>query len=242
VGLKKKRERSKKKERRIMTEEKSGNKKKKKESTLKMKILRYLGIGAIACLSLGLTVYILYRILSVFEMIFGYPIRALNLPYWPNPGMGILIGFVFLVLLGWQLDRKGIFYKLYSFIRKLLLGIPGFKQIYGSISSMVGMFAGGKDKDKGGGRVIEVPIAKGVSLITTVTRENVSDLGVTNPENRIAGISQWALQIGGLTLIVDEEVIREIPGMTPAQAMKGNFTGFAVSKTEEAKSEESGES
>jgi len=192
------------------------------------KIFKRFIKGFLALLPVFVTVFILYRVGSGAESILGKVLKLILSDRFYVPGMGVLAGFLLIILFGFILEvRLGD--KLYSLFCRLLEKIPGVKSIYSAIKSIVDVFSEDSSKKKDFNKVVKVSCPDGTSEIGLMTRDDFSGLpeGIADIEtDEVAVLLPWSLQMGGRTVLVPKTSISFI-NMPPEQAFKLVFTGFA---------------
>ncbi len=163
--------------------------------------------GLAAILPLALTGYFVWWAVSTGETL----LRGLVVPrfiaeqrYWP--GMGFALSIVLVMVIG-LLMYSFVVRAIYSRLTALLERIPGIKSIYGMIADVVRLF--GSPEQRPFRKVVLVTLRAGIEQIGFLTRENFADVpGVTS--ERVAVYLPMSYQLGGFTIIVAREHVREI--------------------------------
>lgn len=123
------------------------------------------------------------------------------------PGLGIAVAVLLLLLAG-VLMRAVLARRLFAALEASVMEIPLLRTIYGSLKDLLGFFAeDGMRRNLS--RVVEVPFAAtGQTALGFVTSERPAALPAGDP--RIAVYVPMSYQIGGFTLFVDPEDVREL--------------------------------
>jgi uncharacterized membrane protein len=163
--------------------------------------------GLAAILPVALTIYVVFWLGRTAESILGGPLRAL-LPsdtYWP--GLGLLVGFLLVLLVG-VLVEVYVVRRLFRFGESVLARIPIVKTIFGALKDFTRFLpAGSKNRDLK--RVVRWRMGA-AQLIGFVTEENVSErVAGAGAEDRVAVYFPMSYQIGGYTLYLPRQEIEE---------------------------------
>jgi uncharacterized membrane protein len=163
--------------------------------------------GLVAILPVTLTVYLVYWLGSTAEAILSGPLRKL-LPddrYWP--GLGLLVGFLVVLLVG-VLVNAYIVRSLFRLGEALLARIPVVKTIFGAFKDITGFLpAGGRSRDLK--RVVLWRFGP-AQLIGFVTEEQVSTrLFGSAAAGLVAVYFPMSYQIGGYTLYLPMDELTE---------------------------------
>lgn len=177
--------------------------------------------GLLATLPIGLTVYAVYWLGVSTEMLLARPIRALvgEDNYWP--GMGLVIGFALLFMVGLAVGA----FLVRNLLRKaeaLVLRIPVIKTIYGAVRDITQLVDSSARKGDLQ-RVVTVPFGPG-RVIGFVTQERAEVLGPGHEEDLIAVYLPMSYQIGGYTVYLPRSQIGET-SLSVQQAMRIVLTG-----------------
>lgn len=163
--------------------------------------------GLAAVLPVALTIYVVFWLGTTAESILGGPLRAL-LPaahYWP--GLGLLVGFLLVLLVGVLVDAY-IVRRLFRLGESVLARIPIVKTIFGALKDFTRFLpAGGRSRDLK--RVVRWRMG-GAQLIGFVTEEHVSPRALgPGAEELVAVYFPMSYQIGGYTLYLSKHEISE---------------------------------
>lgn len=163
--------------------------------------------GLIAVAPIGITIALIVWLYEKMELFFGMPVKYLLGPKYYFPGLGIIVAFIVLFLIGlilntWMMQR------LYNWFEKILKRIPLLKTIYTSITDLMSFFHAGEKQGKG--HVVMVEIC-GVKMLGLVTRETFDDLpkGV-GEKDEVAVFFPFSYQIGGMTAIIKKSHIKPV--------------------------------
>lgn len=163
--------------------------------------------GLLTIIPIGLTLYVLFWIVSVMENLLGRFLRTLVPEAYYIPGFGVIATFALIFFFGLLLNNF-VLGEIYEQIEKKLKEIPVIKAIYSPISEVMGLFS--KDGTKGMKGVVLVKIGN-AKVMGIVTRENFKDIpGPLATENRIAVYCPYSYGVGGFTLLIPKEDVEEI--------------------------------
>lgn len=171
--------------------------------------------GLAAVLPVALTIYLVVWLGTTAESILGGVLRAI-LPgaYWP--GMGILAGFVFILLVGLIFDAY-VVQRLFRSGEALLARIPIVKTIFGAFKDFTRFLpAGGKAREP---RRVVLWRFNGARLIGFVTEEHIhpallgarsgDEAGPDTAADIFAVYFPMSYQIGGYTLYLPKTELEE---------------------------------
>lgn len=154
--------------------------------------------GLAAVLPVALTLYLVYWLLTRMENLAGQLIKLVVPESWYFQGLGVLSGFLLLVLTGLLVKAYVIQYLIQAGDR-LLNRIPLVKSIHGAIQDFMRAFTlkEGKDADS----VVLVEVQEGKYLIGFVTGRKIADSLFPDAGTRMIGVYMpMSYQIGGYTL------------------------------------------
>lgn len=163
--------------------------------------------GLAAVLPVALTIYVVYWLAKTAESVLGGPVQAL-LPedrYWP--GLGLLVAFVLILIVGLLVDAY-IVRRLFRLGESILARIPLVKTVFGAVKDFSRFLpAGGKGRDPK--RVVLWRLGS-AQLIGFVTEEQISPkLFGAGGEDMVAVYFPMSYQIGGYTLYLHKDELRE---------------------------------
>jgi uncharacterized membrane protein len=183
--------------------------------------------GLAAVLPVALTIYVVFWIARTAESILGGPLRTL-LPserYWP--GLGLLVAFVLVLLVGLLVDAY-VVKRLIRFGESLLARIPIVKTIFGALKDFTRFLpAGGKGRDL---RRVILWRMGAAHLIGFVTEEQVSPrLFGAATGDMVAVYFPMSYQIGGYTLYLHKDELQETQ-LSVEEAMRLVLIGGVTSQ------------
>jgi uncharacterized membrane protein len=163
--------------------------------------------GLAAILPVGLTIYVVFWLARTAETILGGPLRAL-LPergYWP--GLGLLVAFLLILLVGVIVDAY-VVRRFFRFGESLLARIPIVKTIFGALKDVARFLpAGGKARDLK--RVVLWRFGA-ARLVGFVTEEHLNARLFTHDhDDMVAVYFPMSYQIGGYTLYLHKSELEE---------------------------------
>ena len=185
------------------------------------RLSRILLKGLVTILPIGLTAYFIYWLGVTTETLLSKPLRwvVADENYWP--GMGLVLGFLLLFVVGLAVNAF-IVRRLLGYGEELLLRVPVVKTVYGSIRDMTRLVNTGGEKRELQ-RVVTVGFGPG-RVIGFVTQENAAHLGIGSEQECVAVYLPMSYQIGGYTVYVPRSEI-EPTDLTVEQAMRIVLTG-----------------
>ena len=187
--------------------------------------------GLLTVLPLGLTLYIIFILITVSEKYASLLIQPL-LGHLYFPGIGLLIAIAFIIILGFLISQPFL-YKIFGLLELPFTNLPVVNSVYNSIKSFAEYFSGDK-KTKSNQVVIVTMPGTEIKLIGLVTRENL--VGIIPEENEkslesmISVYIPMSYMVGGYTIFVNEKSIKRID-MSVEEAMKNSLLAW-LTKTE----------
>jgi uncharacterized membrane protein len=187
-------------------------------------ILRNFINGILTIVPIILVVYVIFKVFLFLDGILGNFLK----PYLREdyiPGIGLLLTFVVITILGWLSTRvfAGAIFRL---VDRLLERIPLIKTLYSVIKDTFNSFLGEK---KSFSKVALVTIpgtdVKAIGFITTEDVESFYD----PLKDYVAVYIQQTFQIAGFTFLIPKDEI-EIIDVKPEDAMKFVVSGGMTSK------------
>ena len=187
-------------------------------------ILRNFINGILTIVPIILVVYVVFKVFLFLDGILGNFLK----PYFREdyiPGIGLLLTFVVITILGWLSTRvfAGAIFRL---VDRLLERIPLIKTLYTVIKDTFNSFLGEK---KSFSKVALVTIpgtdVKAIGFITTEDVESFYD----PLKDYVAVYIQQTFQIAGFTFLIPKDEI-EIIDVKPEDAMKFAVSGGMTSK------------
>jgi len=167
------------------------------------RLYQYFFRGLITALPLGLTIYFFYVFLIWVEKFSLWLLR----PFIGDvyiPGMGIAIGLVSIVLVGYLVSHQNV-HKLLALIEFPFTNLPVVKSIYSSLKSFADYFAPHKESSGQQAVIVKVP-GQAMEIVGLITRDHVYGL----PEgfmqgDRVAVYFPMGYMIGGYTVFVPRD-------------------------------------
>jgi uncharacterized membrane protein len=181
------------------------------------KITQYFLQGVLLVAPLAIIVYILY---SLFNSIDGLLVDRLeSLIGFKIPGLGILVSFIFLTILGF-IAQTAVVRPLQKIVQKLIEKIPILNLLYSSLNDLFSAFVG---KEKKFNVPVKVLFNKENNLwkLGFVTRESLEAIG--NKELAAVYFPHSYNFSGELYLVPSERIIKI--NISPADAMKFIVSG-----------------
>ena len=177
--------------------------------------------GLMAILPIALTIYVLYWLGTSAESLLGSALHTLLGEKFYVPGMGVLAGFIIILIVG-LLMRNWVFQGLLHSSEHLVQRIPIVKSIYNSIRDLTGFFDASKKKEFN--KVVMVDFPNLGKLMGLVTREDFSALPANiGDEETISVYLPMSYQIGGFTVMVPRSRLSAVD-MTIEEAMRFTLT------------------
>ncbi len=183
--------------------------------------------GLAAILPLALTGYLAYAAVVAGETLLRNLVLLVLPPerYWP--GMGFLLS-VALVLVAGLLMYSFVVRRIYRHLTALLERIPVVKSLYGMIVDIVRLF--GSAEERPFRRVVLVAHQEGFEQIGFLTKEDFSDMPEVGA-GKVAVYLPMSYQLGGFTIVVPKERVREVQ-MSVAAALRFCVTAGVAQKAE----------
>jgi uncharacterized membrane protein len=183
--------------------------------------------GLAAVLPLALTVYVVFWLAKTAESVLGGPLRAW-LPedrYWP--GLGLLVAFILILIMGVLVDAY-VVRRLFRYGESILARIPIVKTIFGAFKDFSRFLpAGGKARDLK--RVVLWRFGT-AQVIGFVTEEQVNPkLFGSSDAELVAVYFPMSYQIGGYTLYLPKDELRETE-LSVEEAMRLVLIGGVTSQ------------
>ena len=187
-------------------------------------IVKSLFKGLAIVLPLVITIELLRWLLLTVEAVLN-PVLKMVLPgEWYLPGMAIL-GFVLVcVAIGYSSRWPG-FNWLWQLPGKILMKLPGTKQVYGMLQDIIDVMAG-KNFTDGSVVMVKLPSSE-IELIGIVTKQGGQPhdrMSSLMQEEQLAVFIPMAYNVGGYTIIVPRSCTRNID-MKPAEALQLTLSG-----------------
>ncbi len=177
--------------------------------------------GVLYVAPISVTVYAVYMVFNFLDSSFAFLV-----PNQPFPGMGILLGLVMLIVIGYLgshfLNRRLV----YEFDR-LIERAPLIKVIYFSVRDLLSTFV---DKKKRLGKPVVVQVSKEQNLYRAgfITQKNLSDLGLT--ADYVAVYFPHSYAFSGELYITHKDNITEVPPESSAADVMKFIVSGGVTK------------
>jgi uncharacterized membrane protein len=183
--------------------------------------------GLAAILPLALTGYFVWWAVSTGEaLLHGLVVRFLPEDrYWP--GMGFALSIALVMVIGLSM-YSFIVRQVYARVTALLERIPVVKSVYGMIVDVVRLFASTGERPFR--KVVLVTPADGFEQLGFLTREDFRDLPGFGAD-KVAVYVPMSYQLGGFTIVVAKDRVREIP-MRVDDALRFCVTAGVARKVE----------
>lgn len=162
--------------------------------------------GLAAILPLALTGYLVYAAVVAGETLLRRVVMLFLPPerYWPGMGFALSIALVFVSGL---LMYSFVVRRVYRVFTALLERIPVVKSVYGMIVDVVQLF--GSADERPFRKVVLVRLPEGLEQIGFLTRDGFGDQPDIGAD-KVAVYLPMSYQIGGFTVIVPRDAVREI--------------------------------
>ncbi|GGW56033.1 DUF502 domain-containing protein [Alishewanella tabrizica] len=187
-------------------------------------VVKSLLKGLAIILPLVITIELLRWLLLTVETLLT-PVLKMVIPVaWYLPGMAIA-GFVLVcVAIGYS-SRWPSFNWLWQLPGKVLMKLPGTKQVYGTLQDLIDVMAG-KNFSDGSVVMVKLPSSE-IELIGIVTKQGGQQhdrMSALMQEEQLAVFIPMAYNVGGYTIIVPRSYTRNIE-MKPAEALQLVLSG-----------------
>ena len=183
--------------------------------------------GLVAVLPIGLTVYLLFWLLSTAEDL----AKPLVLLVWPNdyyfPGLGLMTSLLLLAVIGLIVNLYGVRY-LMKVSQRLFERIPLVKSIYGAICDMMTVFNLSKKTDMQSVVSLEI---QGMQLIGFVTGA-ATGKRLFGESDLVGVYLPLSYQIGGMTVYVSRDKLTPLD-ISMEEGMRIAVTGGVQSTKSE---------
>jgi uncharacterized membrane protein len=185
--------------------------------------------GLILVLPITLTFYLLYWVSIKIESLFGSGLEFILGEELYIPGLGIVVTFIFIFLVGLLVDSY-IAGKILSWITSTLERVPFIKAIYNPLKDLMGLIPGGSRAKDRPQRVVLVPLAAlGVEALGLVTREDLDELP---GRNLISVYIPLSYMLGGVTVLIERDKVKKVD-MKVEEAVKLSVTAWIKAEAPE---------
>ena len=160
------------------------------------RIKRVFFTGLMAFLPMAITVAVVVWIARTIEGFFGHVIKYFISPQYYFAGLGIILGLLFIFMIG-LLVNAWLIGRLYTWFDTVLKRTPGIKTIYNAINDMMGFFDHSKQSQQRA-VIVNTPMGR---MVGFVMREDLSSLppGLGGKDDVFVYVP-LSYQIGGLML------------------------------------------
>ena len=163
--------------------------------------------GLAVALPFALTIYFVYWSVTRIEWLVEEALRVVGLGAFYLPGVGIVIFFGALLLLG-LVARLLVFQSFLAVLERLLESVPLIKSVYSAIRDFMDFLSG---RNRASGKVVSIEIA-GAKMLGIV-----SDTDITPAFREVAGDDEvvgvflpMSYQLGGYTLYVPRSRLTDV--------------------------------
>jgi len=156
--------------------------------------------GLVAVLPITATLYLLVWLMTTAENVLGGVLEFVFPVGWYWPGMGVVAGLVMIFVVGLMMEN---FFarKVMEWVEGIIYRVPLIKSIYRAVRDFLTFLSRGKEK--GPRQVVAVKVGEtGIKLVGFVTRHDLSFLGASLSDERVAVYIPLSYQIGGYTALV----------------------------------------
>lgn len=174
-------------------------------------IIKYFLRGLLSLVPLSLTIYILYVSVKYVAYIISPILKKINIVMdidlpWLGPGLGVIIIFVFVVIVGY-LGSILISSPINSVFKKLLKQAPLIQTIYTSIKDLMNTFVGNK---KGFSEPVLVQIYENSTIerIGFITSEDIKALNIH--QGKVLVYMPHSYAISGQLFVVEKKHVKKI--------------------------------
>lgn len=193
------------------------------------KLTRTFVTGLIAVLPLMVTLAVVLWIISTADQFFGGFVRFL-LPHDSYlPGMGLLVSFILIFIVG-VLMQTVFFRELVKWLQEQLERVPLIKSLYSAVRDLTS-FLSKKDERKFNQVVLVQMPGVPIRLLGFITVEDLSRVGLDQGDGSVAVYLPMSYQIGGYTLLLPHSYLTPVD-MSMEDAMRFLITA-GLSRSDE---------
>lgn len=187
-------------------------------------IIKSLLKGLVIILPLVITLELIRWLLHTVETVLN-PMLQLVLPErWYLPGMAILSFLLVCIAVGYS-SRWPNFNWFWQLPGKVLMKLPGTKQVYGMLQDIIDLMSG-KNFTDSSVVMVKLPSSE-IELIGIVTKQGGQPhdrMSALMQEDQLAVFIPMAYNVGGYTIIIPRSCTRNIE-MKPAEALQLVLSG-----------------
>ncbi|EHR40377.1 MULTISPECIES: DUF502 domain-containing protein [Alishewanella] len=187
-------------------------------------VVRSLLKGLAIVLPLIITIELLRWLLTTIESALAPVVQLLIPATWYLPGTAILCFVIACAVIGFSSRWAGVNW-LWQLPGKVLMKLPGSKQIYGMLQDLIDVMAG-KNFSDGSVVMVKLPSSE-IELIGIVTKQGgqaEDRMSSLMQEEQLAVFIPMAYNVGGYTIIVPRSCTRSLD-MKPAEALQLVLSG-----------------
>ncbi|MDD4862729.1 MAG: DUF502 domain-containing protein [Alishewanella agri] len=187
-------------------------------------VVRSLLKGLAIVLPLIITIELLRWLLTTIESALAPVVQLLIPANWYLPGTAILCFVIACAVIGFSSRWAGVNW-LWQLPGKVLMKLPGSKQIYGMLQDLIDVMAG-KNFSDGSVVMVKLPSSE-IELIGIVTKQGgqaEDRMSSLMQEEQLAVFIPMAYNVGGYTIIVPRSCTRSLD-MKPAEALQLVLSG-----------------
>lgn len=187
-------------------------------------VVRSLLKGLAIVLPLIITIELLRWLLTTIESALAPVVQLLIPATWYLPGTAILCFVIACTVIGFSSRWAGVNW-LWQLPGKVLMKLPGSKQIYGMLQDLIDVMAG-KNFSDGSVVMVKLPSSE-IELIGIVTKQGGQTedrMSSLMQEEQLAVFIPMAYNVGGYTIIVPRSCTRSLD-MKPAEALQLVLSG-----------------
>lgn len=189
-------------------------------------LYQYFFRGLLTALPIGLTIYVIYAFWQWSEAFSASWVKPLVGDAY-LPGMGLLVGLVAIIILGYLISHRMIL-KLLSMVEFPFTNIPVVKSIYLSLKNFADYFNPVQENTQQQAVVLKSP-NHGLEMVGLITQQNITDLPQDfGDDDRVAVFLPMGYNIGGYTVFVPRDWIRPI-NMSAEEVMRASLFAWMSS-------------
>ena len=194
-------------------------------------LYQYFFRGLLTALPIGLTLYFLYVFWAWSEKL-----STLWIKPWVGeaylPGMGLLIGFLAVFILGYLISHRLIL-RLISMIEFPFTNIPVVKSIYSSLKNFADYFNPDEENTNQQAVILKSPNLE-LEMVGLLTKQSVESLPNGFGDNdRVAVFLPMGYNVGGYTVFVPRDWIRPVD-MSAEEVMRNSLFAWMNTKEQDA--------
>lgn len=160
--------------------------------------------GLMTILPIGITIYMLWWLGSGSEALLGNALKKGLPDDMYLPGMGLVAGFLLVLLVGVGV-RAWFIRRTLDWFEHFMQTLPVVKTLYGAVSDFLSYFSQSKKSEFSKVVLVNIP-ALDAKVIGFITSDSLARLQArTDLSDRVAVYMPMSYQIGGYTLLVDPE-------------------------------------